>query len=183
MTRAALADWPGNVRQLRNAAQQLAIDWAGEPEILPGPAVDRLVAPLGAAREERAAPAGVLATSTPGDRAQSRPAEPKRTAAAKQPSVEASRVDLRDVTEAQLLEALRRHGFRAERAAKELGVSRTSVYSLIASSGRIHKAGDLSAEVIVRELGACGQDVARAARTLEVSERALKLRMKQLGLR
>jgi two-component system, NtrC family, nitrogen regulation response regulator GlnG len=159
VTRAALAPWPGNVRELRNVVQKLVIDYGSEIQVGMGAAVDRLLPEPGAEA---------------------------RTAAVEVPESEAAgsggRRLLRDIPEDQLIDAFKRHDYQPGPAAKELGISRTSLYALIESSDKLRKAGELSSDEIGQSLAAAGGDVRLAARTLEVSERGLRLRMKQLGL-
>jgi transcriptional regulator with GAF, ATPase, and Fis domain len=53
----------------------------------------------------------------------------------------------------------------------------------MAESPRVRKASELDAAEISAELAASNGDVRAAARSLEVSERGLRLRMKQLDLK
>jgi DNA-binding NtrC family response regulator len=89
---------------------------------------------------------------------------------------------MRDFTEDAVLEALRQNGYKPGAAARHLGISRNSIYGLIESSRRIRKASDLGGSEIGEALAGAGQNVVEAARALEVSERGLRLRMKQLGM-
>lgn len=87
-----------------------------------------------------------------------------------------------EVGEEELLRALRDHGWGLAPAAKALGVSRTSLYAMIERSSKVRKAVDLSATEIEDALRLHDQDIARAALELEVSEHALKIRMKALDI-
>ncbi|HEY0192327.1 MAG TPA: hypothetical protein VGC42_14505, partial [Kofleriaceae bacterium] len=70
-----------------------------------------------------------------------------------------------------------------ERAAAALGVPRASLYRLIDRSARVRKASELTAdELRAAHAAAHGDEAAMAAR-LEVSVRALRRRMGELGLR
>jgi DNA-binding NtrC family response regulator len=159
VTRAALAPWPGNVRELRNVVQKLVIDYGSEIQVGMGPAIDRLLPEPGA--EERATAAEVPESEASGS---------------------AGRRLLRDIPEEHVVEVFKRHDYQPGPAAKELGISRTSLYALIEASTKLRKAGELSGEEINHSLAAAGGDVRLAARALEVSERGLRLRMKQLGM-
>jgi len=170
--RAALAAWPGNVRQLRNAARQLVIDWGDAEHIELDPSTDRLFPPTSPASLQP--PSATPASATP---TSATPA-----GATPRSGSDAPRRLLRDISEETVIEALRRHNYRPGPAASELGVSRTSLYALIESSDRIRMAGELEADEIRGQLDAHDGDVAKAARSLEVSERGLRLRMKQLGI-
>jgi two-component system nitrogen regulation response regulator GlnG len=83
----------------------------------------------------------------------------------------------------RLLATLRRHRFQLTRTAEELGISRTHLDALIARSGRIRKANQLTHDDIAACMAELGDDVDAMAARLEVSPRGLQLRMKQLGLR
>ena len=60
-------------------------------------------------------------------------------------------------------------------------MSRTTLYSRIEKSPHIRKAGDLTQAQIDNALRTSSGDIASAAQALEVSERGLKLRMKDLA--
>ena len=144
--------WPGNVRQLRNVARQIVIANRGEEHAR----VDSILA--GLARESPSVPA---------------PAEAASSKPARRPA---------EIGEAELIEALRQHGWRTGATADALGISKTSLYGLIDKSQRIRKARDVSREELVQSLDESGGDVDAAAARLEVSPRGLRLRMKDLGL-
>ena len=86
------------------------------------------------------------------------------------------------IGDAELAEVLRRHAWRPSRAARELGISRTTMYRLIDASPQIRKAADLSREELVAARDAAGHELDRMVDLLEVSRRGLQLRMKELGL-
>ena len=81
-----------------------------------------------------------------------------------------------------ILAALRAAGYQVPAAARALGISRSALYARIRASERIRQARDLGAAEIDEARAACAGDLARMARMLEVSARALALRMKELGL-
>jgi len=82
----------------------------------------------------------------------------------------------------RLLAALRGNHWRTSAAARDLGISRTTLYALIEKSGRIRQAKDLLADELRRCYDDCAGDVDAMAEKLEVSGRAIKLRMRQLGI-
>ncbi|MEM7355780.1 MAG: sigma 54-interacting transcriptional regulator [Acidobacteriota bacterium] len=86
------------------------------------------------------------------------------------------------VEEEELLLALRAHQFRLQPTAAALGISRTSLYSLIDKSQRIRKARDLTREEIERSRSAMNGDLDAMAEELEVSRKGLSRRMTQLGV-
>lgn len=81
-----------------------------------------------------------------------------------------------------LLDALRANGWRTSATARQLGISRTTLYKLIDRSPAIRKAKDLSADEIRRCMAGRGGDVEAIAAELEVSARGLLLRMKELQI-
>jgi two-component system nitrogen regulation response regulator GlnG len=153
--------WPGNVRQLRNVARQLAIDGparqalSGLEDLLPEPAPEPRRA---AADPTPAAPAPPSSTTRP----------------LRKPS---------EVPEDELLAALREHRWNLKAAAAALGVARTSLYILLEQSSRVRAAADVPPEEVRAAFERCGGDVEATAAALEISERALRQRLKDLGLR
>ncbi len=145
----ARLDWPGNVRQLRNVARQLAIDSRGLAVLEAGPGIDDLLAAAGP-------------VSNP-------PGVPRR-----RPS---------EIGEEEMIAALRAHHWSLKDTAAALGIARTSLYTLLERSSRVRPAAGVPPEEIRRALEHCGGDVAAMAAELEVSERALRQRLKDLGLR
>lgn len=159
-------DWPGNVRQLHNFVRQLVIANRSADQIDARELLVRLFAeerplPKPAARPRHAPEDGEDATVEDGAKRRKPPAE---------------------IDEIELVAALRRNRWRPGPTARELGISRTSLYGLIDRSARIRKARDLGPEEIQRFLDAFRGDVDRMAERLEVSPRGLKLRLRELGL-
>jgi two-component system nitrogen regulation response regulator GlnG len=171
VARLAEFDWPGNVRQLRNAARQLVIAGrdAGEPGMWLQ--AERLF-------QEAARTAALDDDPThvnPSERREPSPPSP----------AQASRKSYRrpeDVTDDELIATLRAHRWRIQRAAAELGISRGSLYDRIEKSSRIRKAVDLSREEIQECSERCGGDLDAMVAVLEVSKRGLQRRMTQLGM-
>ena len=160
VARLAAFDWPGNVRQLRNAARQIVI--AGRDDGEPGMwlQAERLL-------QETAPPSRVTDSTASGPVA----APPRK--AYRSPE---------EVTDDELLTALRANRWRIQRAAAQLGISRGSLYDRIEKSSRIRKAADLSREEIEACRAAHGGDLDAMVEALEVSKRGLQRRMTQLGL-
>jgi two-component system nitrogen regulation response regulator GlnG len=95
---------------------------------------------------------------------------------------EAERVALAELSGAAVTEALTACGFRIGATARRLGISRNSLYALMARTPGLRRAKDLTAEEITRCREACGGDLEAMGNSLAVSTRALKLRMRDLGL-
>jgi two-component system nitrogen regulation response regulator GlnG len=149
MTLVALAPWPGNVRQLRNFAAQLA-------------AVNR------GAEAARLDPAllTVLAPGNPGPVA----VPPKAKSGG-------SRVKAAQISRESLLDALERHDFRTSRAARDLGISRTTLYEHIQRDPELRKASDIPEAELQRLNHEFQGDLDRLSKRLRISVRALKLRL------
>lgn len=150
-------DWPGNVRQLRNVARQLAIAGLDEPRARLTSALERELSPRPGQE--------TVATDAP-----SVPAE-----AAKPRAVD-------EVTDDELMAALREHKFNVSRTAKALGLPRSTVYGLIERSPSVRKANELPAEEVKAAWETHAGDLGATAAALEVSRRGLKLRLRELGL-
>ncbi|MBW2523051.1 MAG: sigma-54-dependent Fis family transcriptional regulator, partial [Deltaproteobacteria bacterium] len=159
-------EWPGNVRELRNVACQLAIDWADAAEVLPDAEVKRLVG------SDRLREARLSSTADTNGRSEDGAAEPEERE--RQPAV-----SLDDET---VMAALRANGWQPSAAATALGVSRSALYAFIRQSPNIPKATSLQPEQVQQVLDEHGGDTGQAADALCVTERALKLRMRELGL-
>ncbi len=164
MVRLATYDWPGNVRQLRNVVRQLVVGCRGAAALVPGPALERL-----------------LAAPAPG-------AEPLATARAekgggsKRAAVRELRRKPSGVGEAELLAALRACRWNFKAAADRLRISRTSLYALVEGSAGIRKVAELATAEIERCHRECGGDVDAMVMRLEVSKHALQRRIRELRL-
>ncbi|MEM9557673.1 MAG: sigma 54-interacting transcriptional regulator [Acidobacteriota bacterium] len=194
VARLAAADWPGNVRQLANIARRLALAHSAEHAIDLGTLVDSLLArgdssgpaPLLARSSATAEPSASAATPgaarpngtpSPGVRAPSAPTSASPTGRWRPVYRKAT-----EVTDDELVDALRAADFELTPAAETLGVSRAVLYRLIDRCPRVRKAADLERREIESTLEHQGDEIA-AARRLEVSVQGLRLRMKALGLR
>ncbi|HEX7185574.1 MAG TPA: sigma-54 dependent transcriptional regulator [Thermoanaerobaculia bacterium] len=163
VARLAAYDWPGNVRQLRNAVRQMVIAGCDAGEAGMWLQAERLF-------QECARPAH-LQDSDPAGMRPAKAAGPVRKAY-RSPD---------EVSDDDLLAALRANRWRIQRAAAQLGISRGSLYDRIEKSRRIRKAADLSREEIEACLASHGEDLDAMVEALEVSKRGLQLRMAQLG--
>jgi len=171
VARLALLRWPGNVRQLRNAARRIAVAGLYESQVPAAAVLESLALAAGPAA---AAPGSVEAPVGPSPAAADipRPA-PLRRQAYRRPE---------EVGDEELLAALRENRWRLQPTAARLGISRTSLYDRIERSPNLRKAADLSREEIERSAAGCGGDLDAMVETLEVSKRGLQRRMKRLGI-
>ena len=164
VARLARHPWPGNVRQLRNAARELAIGSRAFDTAQVGPQVERLL------REVSAKPATApQALSAPPPK--SPPKAPAVTY--RSPS---------EITRDELIEALRANRWELKGAAEALGISRPAIYLLLEKHPEIRTARDLSRAEILECQQVCGDDLDAMASHLEVSRKGLQQKMKEIGL-
>jgi two-component system nitrogen regulation response regulator GlnG len=170
--------WPGNIRQLRNLTRQLIIGCRGQPRLRLDPRLEKELTASLMPRPGRPAPvAEVRQLLDPHP-------TPKPKGAAVPDSKGPSRRKASDVTESELLAALRESGWDRKSAADRLGIPRSSIYDLAHKFPNIRTAGDLSAEEISRCYQECGGDLDAMAERLKVSKRALGRRINnELGLK
>ena len=161
VARLARHPWPGNVRQLRNAARELAIGSRAFDTAQVGPQVERLL------REVSPKPA----TSPPVPP----PPQPSKPPAVtyRSPS---------EITRDELIEALRANRWELKGAAEALGISRPAIYLLLEKHPGIRTARDLSRAEILECQQICGDDLDAMASHLEVSRKGLQQKMKEIGL-
>jgi two-component system nitrogen regulation response regulator GlnG len=171
VARLAAFDWPGNIRQLKNAVQRLVAAGrdGGEPAMWLQ-AEQILQEAVRVARKEDSNPTGAPAA----------PATPALTAPSK-PARKSYRSP-EEVSDDELLAALRANRWRIQRAAAQLGISRGSLYDRIDKSTKIRKAADLSRREIEECFAGCGGELDAMVERLEVSKRGLQRRMTQLGM-
>jgi two-component system nitrogen regulation response regulator GlnG len=164
VARLARYGWPGNVRQLLNTVRQIVIASRASDAVQIGPQIEKLL------REATAPPPTVEAPA---------PAEPAagRRRAEAQPYRSPA-----EVTEAEVIEALRVSRWEVKLTAERLGISRPSLYLLIEKFPSIRKAVDLSRAEILEARAQCAGDLDATADLLEVSKKGLQQRMKQLGI-
>jgi two-component system, NtrC family, nitrogen regulation response regulator GlnG len=175
VARLARYNWPGNVRQIRNAARQIVIDSRSSETVQIGPQIEKLL--------REAAPPSGSRTPPPAE------AEPPRiTPLPEEPPPIRKRAGAMayrspaGVTEAEIVEALRACRWELKPAAERLGISRPSLYLLIEKFPSIRKAADLTRAEILEAREACGGDLEATADRLEVSKKGLQQRMAQLGM-
>ena len=162
----ARSGWPGNVRQLANAVRQMVIAHRGQDRVPNPSSLEELLGPG----------FGWKPTVT------RRSPETDRGVASPPPSLDGKPRRPAQITEDELVAALRAHRWRLNDAAAALGIPRSSLYHLIERTDRVRKASDLSLSEIEASRDNVGGSIARMADELEVSERALRRRMGQLGL-
>jgi len=162
VARLARHSWPGNVRQLRNAVRELVITSRSAETAQVGPQVERML-------REVATAAPVTAPEPPpsGSRQRAQPS------AYRSPS---------EVTQDELLEALKANDWELKGAAESLGISRPALYLVLRKFPGIRTARDLSRAEILECRERYGDDLDAMAKELEVSRKGLQQRMKEIGL-
>jgi two-component system, NtrC family, nitrogen regulation response regulator GlnG len=155
VARLAAAAWPGNVRQLRNVARQIAIGNRGAEQADLPPAL------LKTLEHQLEKGSGPRPTSSPSRPTYRRPA---------------------DVSEEELLAALAANRWKLVATAAQLGLSRTALYTLIDRCAGIRKAADLDRAEIAKALARHDDDLDAVVEELRVSRHGLQLRMTELGL-
>jgi DNA-binding NtrC family response regulator len=182
VARLARHDWPGNVRQLANTVRHLVIANRGAHPAAHFQMLDELGPDSGpaAAASGEAAPTSAEAVPASSEAA---PASSEAAPAAAEAAPAPAAPRPADITDDQLVAALRAHRFSPERAATALGIPRASIYRLMDRSARVRKASELSADEIRAASAEAGGDEEAMAARLEVSVRALRRRMGELALR
>lgn len=158
MSRLVRYDWPGNVRQLRNVARRMALS-AQAPTTL---GLD-LDFDLDEDTESGPGPEPTPETAT-----EQTPRPTVRRAGA--------------LTDQEVVNALEAQRWHLARAAKELGISRSSLYALIERSSTIRKSVDIPDDEVTQAFHACGGNVDAMCSQLKVSRRGLRKRLSDLGL-
>ena len=156
LARLAAWHWPGNVRQLGNVVRQMVIANRGAERATRFEEVETLLSQ------------GSPATLTPPRPAPPPPAPGPRRAA--------------DLREDEVRAALEAHRFRPAAAADALGIPRSSIYDLIDKIPGLKKAAELTREEIEAARRQVGPSTEAMAMELQVSERALRRRLGELGL-
>ncbi|HEX8702847.1 MAG TPA: sigma-54 dependent transcriptional regulator, partial [Myxococcaceae bacterium] len=148
--------WPGNIRQLRNLTRQLIIGSRGQTRLRLDPRLEKELTASVMARPGRPTPVAEVKHvlgSEPTPNPAHKPAPAPKPAPDAKPVPDAkgsSRRKASDVTEGELLAALRESEWDLKPAADRLGIPRSSIYDLLEKYPHIRTAGDLSAEEISR---------------------------------
>jgi two-component system nitrogen regulation response regulator GlnG len=155
----ACYDWPGNIRQLGHTLRRAAllVQHGGTPQL------EQLV-------RLTPAPAGSAARLAPAAEA------PPATAAAP----ETPRRKPSDITDAEVLQAMADNDWNIQAAARDLGISRPTMYKLLDAHREIRWAERIPADEIERALAACGGDVGRCAELLRTPTESLRREVRRL---
>lgn len=145
----AAAAWPGNVRQLRNFATELAV--ANR---------DLALAHIPQSLMERLTP------KLPSEEAPDGPSRVRPPKAAR-------------VSSTKVREALERNDFQPARAARELQVARSTIYEHMLREPNLRVLGSMSDEDFQRHVDDCEGDLRLVAKRLRASHRAVQLRARK----
>ncbi len=141
----------GNVRELLNVARRLVID-----------GLDRSTSEIVASVQAALTPCGSGHSVAAVEQARSTRAPA-------------------DISDDMLLAALRRNRWQMAGTARELGITRSSLYLLVDQCPLVRKAHQLDPAEVQRALADNGDDPDRAAAALQVSPKALRVHLKRAG--
>ncbi|WP_025820991.1 sigma-54-dependent transcriptional regulator [Shewanella marina] len=150
-----LLDWPGNVRQLKNVATQLAVSLIDQGQFSDfdwHSFVQTIVT--------KAEPDTELKTTT----------------------VNPVKRKPREISEAEIVAALELHQWQIKQAADELGISRTALYMRIDASDDISRATNLSDQQLSQSFSRYHGDLDLMVMELKISKHALKRRLNEIGI-
>lgn len=184
VARLARCPWPGNVRQLLNVARQLVVAGREAPQVRVTPEIAALLDEVKPPEEATPKEPGTLASPVPGTPPDVPSTSEPDAAPTSLPPVVTPFGDRRpaQISEDELIATLKANHYRLLPTAAALGISRTSLYSLIDKSSRIRKAGDLTRGEIERCRERQAGDLDAMAAELEVSRKGLRRRMTDLGI-
>jgi two-component system nitrogen regulation response regulator GlnG len=152
----AMYHWPGNVRELANVALKFAIENRGLARARIGDELRQIIRPRSETVPSEGGIVPPLLSATPPE----------------------SRSE--ELTDTQILAALEAEGFRRERAAKRLGISKSYLYRRLDGSAVVRRAQDIPVAEIRSAIASCSGDLAAAAERLHISARALRLQFRRL---
>jgi len=89
---------------------------------------------------------------------------------------------LSEVSDEEVIDALEASGWQVQAAARRLGISRPSLYRLLAAHPVIRQPQHIPVDELQRTLHACEADVARCASALRTPSEALRRHLRALGL-
>ena len=172
MARLLRHNWPGNVRELKSFATSLAITNRGRDEFLLPPDLDaRLASPPAAVRRSVESPQMDRAEVDVVPNTMDRIADIAPEVRSGGP-----------ISDAAALAVLQAHLWEVRPAARALGIAPNTLYQIIDRSPNLMRAADVEAEAILGALEQHGGDQALAANHLRLSLRALRQRMRELGI-
>jgi len=162
--KASLFDWPGNIRQLKNIAQQLAI-YNREVEFLTLPDhIAELFTP-------RSVPVSNVDTAQ--QVIEEAPVPIEESKPRRKPST---------VTEEELLEALKSKRWDLKASSEYLNISRAALYKIIDQTDSVCTASDYDVDTLRLSYTQNNGDLEKMVDALKISKAALKRRLKDLSI-
>ncbi len=161
-------DWPGNVRQLRNTVTEMGVRCWNQPRALP---------PASWYRSMRGRARTTTGRPRTHESGRTMPVARRRSAtslAARTPA---------DIPDHRVLEVLRAKGYSINRTAKALGIAKNTLIARMKGMPGVRRAVDLERRDLDRAWQDADGSVETMAQRLEVSSRALKLRITALEWR
>ena len=148
---------PGNVRQLRNVVRRLALSGLDAPQLAIDEPTERLLE-LGGTRRSVASVAG--------------------------PAPESAGVRRRGtaITDLELLAALEANGYSPRRTAAALAIPISTLHDLMRRCPSLRKAKDIDDAELREALASSGGKIEQTAALLRVSERGLRITLRERGL-
>ncbi len=168
--------WPGNVRQLANVVRQLVIANRDLDPATRFEEVETLLARSADGKRGSSSRLGHPRIENRLGREREDGPTPNDLETPVSPRVPS------DFREQDIVAALRAHRFRPAAAAAALGIPRSSLYDLIDKIPGLRKASELTREDIETARRGTGPSLEALADALEVSQRALRRRLRELGL-
>ena len=179
-TKACLYDWPGNVRQLINIAQQLAIYNREVDQLTIPDHINELFSP------ELYQTLLPVNTNTPAEPAESTAqADSSHNETPAKPETEkpaARRRKPSSVSEAELHEALEKSRWDLKATSEYLNISRAALYKMIDNTASVRTAGDIGIDELRAAHQKAGGDLELMVDELNVSKAALVRRIKDLQI-
>ena len=157
------ADWPGNVRQLRNVVRRMVVRYYDALQVMLDSSLEGL---LGGAESIPPRPTPAPPLHAPAEVAPQAPAP----AARRRPS---------SLTDDEVMRALEASQWQVDQAAEQLNVTRGSLYLLIEKSPHLRTAKDVPDEELQRCFEETDGDFELMSQRLKVSKRGLRRRMKR----
>ena len=172
--------WPGNIRQMRNVARQVAIHNRLASFTSIPPRVEAMLLEENQRAAEEAATGHQFEsenTPAPGSvihhYAHEQNDDPNPAPQRRKPST---------IEETELMEALERQRWDLKNTAEDLNISRAALYKMIEANPNVRKAGDISVEELTHCYEQCSGDLEMMVSQLQVSKAALKRRIKELAI-
>jgi two-component system nitrogen regulation response regulator GlnG len=167
VTELASYDWPGNVRQLNHVMKRamLALQIGDTPTLssLINIAPER----ISQSSQLKAYPSSAQANSAESTKASSANSSYKKPA---------------ELNEEAILRAMENNDWYIQAAAQELGISRPSMYKLLAAHSQIRRAEKIPLEEIHQALSTSANNVAHCAALLKTPSEALRRYLRGMGL-